>query len=1026
MTASILRLVLPASLPAQGSPDIIWKRQVSVDRVNSVIFTSNGETLISGGSDRLINLWRTSDGTLLQTLNTNAPFVHASAIENLSITADGSLLASCSYKLVQLWSLPSGNVRNLNGHTDWVVGVALSPDGSLLASASFDTTIRIWRPSDGTLLKTLTGAGQQRCVAFSPDGSLLAAGSGTDVVRVWRTSDWTLVKTLSGHTEDIFVVAFSPDGKTIASGGYDDTVKLWNVADGTLKYTFGGNGGNVYGLAFTPDGTKLAYTDGEGSTVKIYNTATGTLIRTFTDEVNEVQTVAFSSAGLLGYGRIDETVVLAQINASASPRISSPFSGTYFSAPANITIAATPSSGGSGIAKVEFFQNGIKLGEDLASPFTFNWTNVDAGNYVLTAVETTASGTTATSAAVSINVLNQSNQPPAIALTSPATGANFTAPAKITIAADATASAGVANVEFFQDGISLGQDSKSPFAILWNSVPSGNYSLTAVVTDKNGASATAPPVNITVVAAGSETVKPKVSIRSPAAGTRLTNPDVTLVGSASDNVAVARVLYSLNNGIFSAANGTANWETSLTLVPGTNLVQVKSVDTSGNESHVASRKFIYVFSSPLSLQINGAGKVTPLRDGQILEVDKTYSVKAVPGRDSSFQGWTGSVTSSAPNLSFRMDSATALIANFIPDPFAQRKGTYLGLIQPSTPSHERSGFLRVTTTRTGNFSGKITIAGKTLSLRSRFDGGGTFTGTSPHLGLSLSLQMVLTNDSEQITGTITDGSFVSTIVANRSVFSSKGNPFSEPGKFTVLIPPSAKRPNTPQGNGFGILNVDTAGRTRITGSLADGTAFSQSAGVAKDLTWPFYVSLYGKDGSISAAIRFKNQTNVSDLDGIANWFKPPNSAARYFAEGFITQTFLIGSTYVTTTGSPVLAVPQADQNILVNLRAGDLESELQQPGTLDANNRFVIQANDQKLRLSVSPSTGAIQGSFVHPITGRITKERGAVFQKQNLAEGYFLGTAQSGLISIIPVDDQLTDKTARAPTQSNKHGKGN
>src|SRR4051812_34467772 len=103
---TLLCFAIPSLLFGQGSPDIIWKRQVSVDRVNSVIFTPNGETIISGGSDRLINLWRVSDGSLIQTLNTNAAFVHASAIESLSITPDASLLASCSYKLVQLWKLP--------------------------------------------------------------------------------------------------------------------------------------------------------------------------------------------------------------------------------------------------------------------------------------------------------------------------------------------------------------------------------------------------------------------------------------------------------------------------------------------------------------------------------------------------------------------------------------------------------------------------------------------------------------------------------------------------------------------------------------------------------------------------------------------------------------------------------------------------------------------------------------------------------------------------------------------------------
>ncbi|MEO7678049.1 MAG: Ig-like domain-containing protein, partial [Verrucomicrobiota bacterium] len=595
-TVGFITLAFPSSLLAQGSPDIIWKRQVNVDRVNSVIFSSSGDTLVSGGSDRLINVWRVSDGTLLQTLNTNAAFVHASAIESLSLNRDGNLLASCSYKLIQLWKLPSGAMQKLLGHTDWVVGVAFSPDGTLLASASFDTTVRIWRASDGALLRTIPGVAQQRCVAFSPDGSLLAIGGGDKSIRLFRTSDWTLVQTLSGHTADVFVVAFSPDGTTVASGGYDNTAKIWNVADGSLKFTFSGNGGTVYGLAYTPDGTKLAYTDGEGNTIKVYRTADGALLRTFTVEVDAVQTVAFSAAGLIGYGRIDETVVLSRIDTAAAARISSPAPGTTFNSPATISIVASPSKAASSIASMEFFQNGIKIGQDLTSPFSFNWTGVAAGSYALTATETDNNGVSTTSPAVTVTVIGPTNQLPSISITGPSAGSVFGAPAHVTITASAAAPSGIANVEFFQDGISLGQDTRAPFNILWSSVPAGNYSLTAIVTDKNGAIATASPINITVGNGASETVKPTVVITTPPAGARLGTPDTILKGTASDDTAVAVVLYSLNGTSFRSAEGTTSWEASIALLPGENIVQVKSVDSSGNESEVLSRTITYIAS----------------------------------------------------------------------------------------------------------------------------------------------------------------------------------------------------------------------------------------------------------------------------------------------------------------------------------------------------------------------------------------------------------------------------------------------
>ena len=164
---------------------------------------------------------------------------------------------------------------------------------------------------------------------------------------------------------------------------------------------------------------------------------------------------------------------------------------------------------------------------------------------------------------------------------------------------------------------------------------------------------------------------------------------------------------------------------------------------------------------------------------------------------------------------------------------------------------------------------------------------------------------------------------------------------------------------------------------------------------------------------IEAAVRFQGcssfemHSGISDLDGTVNWFRPSDSRAKLFMNGFATATTLVGSRYEQSFGSPVLTVPEIEDNILVNLDHGDLESGLQQPVTLGPNNRFTItDAGEEKLRIAVSASSGSLQGSFIHPVTGKTTKHRGIIFQKQNLAEGYFLGTAQSGVVLVVPAGD--------------------
>ena len=65
-------------------------------------------------------------------------------------------------------------------------------------------------------------------MAFSPDEQTLASGSNDTTARLWRVSDGTLLCTLEGHTDPVLSVAFSPDGKTLASGG-GYQVRLWKL-----------------------------------------------------------------------------------------------------------------------------------------------------------------------------------------------------------------------------------------------------------------------------------------------------------------------------------------------------------------------------------------------------------------------------------------------------------------------------------------------------------------------------------------------------------------------------------------------------------------------------------------------------------------------------------------------------------------------------------------------------------------------------------------------------------------------------
>jgi hypothetical protein len=216
-------------------------------------------------------------------------------------------------------------------------------------------------------------------------------------------------------------------------------------------------------------------------------------------------------------------------NQAPSVSITSPVDGATFVAPATVTINATASDSDGTITKVEFFQGTTKLGEDLTSPYSFTWSSVAVGTYVLTAKATDSNGAIKTSSNVSIIV--NPNQAPSVSIASPVSGATFVAPATVTINATASDSDGtITKVEFFQGTTKLGEDITSPYNFVWSNVVSGSYTLTAKATDNLGATRTSSSVSITV------NQVPTVSITSPVSGATLVAPaTVTINATASDS-----------------------------------------------------------------------------------------------------------------------------------------------------------------------------------------------------------------------------------------------------------------------------------------------------------------------------------------------------------------------------------------------------------------------------------------------------------------------------------------------------------
>ena len=153
--------------------------------------------------------------------------------------------------------------------------------------------------------------------------------------------------------------------------------------------------------------------EGTGSGVYAgYNmTASGSdFIYSKTISVGTLTSFYFSYAVPSGGERNSSTnphdYVMGTVCVTGSPAVSitSPAEAASFTAPASLAINATASDVDGSIIKVEFYNGSTLIGTDNTSPYSFNWTNIAAGNYALTAKATDNSGLSTTSTPINIVV----------------------------------------------------------------------------------------------------------------------------------------------------------------------------------------------------------------------------------------------------------------------------------------------------------------------------------------------------------------------------------------------------------------------------------------------------------------------------------------------------------------------------------------------------------------------------------------------------------------------------------------------
>jgi WD40 repeat protein len=281
----------------------------TVDGESAVAISPNGQLIafaVSAGTDIWdVKLWSVATGKVVATIaGSNAD------VTSLAFSPNGSQLAASDQNgAIRLWDVtvsPPVLIGGFSGHRQLIEHIAFSPDGDTLASASDDGTVALWS-TRGSLLGGL--ANTSIAMAFSPDGRTLAlstrASSGP-VIALYAMPARTLIRELP--VPEIAALAFSPDGRTLAVAPRTPTfgpVELWNVATGKMTGTFAtgfpdssattGNPSEINSIAFSPDGTMLAVSATQSTTIGVWSTATLRQVASFSDIAGSPLPTSFGS-----------------------------------------------------------------------------------------------------------------------------------------------------------------------------------------------------------------------------------------------------------------------------------------------------------------------------------------------------------------------------------------------------------------------------------------------------------------------------------------------------------------------------------------------------------------------------------------------------------------------------------------------------------------------------------------------------------------------------------------------------------
>jgi serine/threonine protein kinase len=289
------RPIETGSIPRARSPELSRVSMLSGHRggTTAVGFTSDGDVVVTAGSDGRLKIWNAATGAELRTIEPSEGEIRTMAVLGRRIaTGHGA-------GRVALWEVDTGRRLASFGRGDsGITAVGFARDGRHLIVSSADSTLALWDPEAAAAPVSFVEAheGPVTAVAYAARGSFIATGGDDHAVRLWRAGDLSLVRSYKGHRDAISALAFSPDGRYLAAAAVDGRIRVWSTASGSLYRLNSQNKGRVAGLAFSPSGDLVA-SAAEDGTVQLWNLRQSRVVRAVSEGSIPANGLAFAPDG---------------------------------------------------------------------------------------------------------------------------------------------------------------------------------------------------------------------------------------------------------------------------------------------------------------------------------------------------------------------------------------------------------------------------------------------------------------------------------------------------------------------------------------------------------------------------------------------------------------------------------------------------------------------------------------------------------------------------------------------------------